>query len=93
MKILNDISLNNSQQTIRKIPRMRTVHEAAQELKQLDPSTAVTEYHIRRLAVSGKLPRLKAGKKYLINFDTLLDYLENPRDGLRDEECIHVCVP
>ncbi len=81
MKILNDISLNNSQQTIRKIPRMRTVHEAAQELKQLDPSTAVTEYHIRRLVLSGKLPKIKAGKKYLINLDLLLDYLENPRDG------------
>ena len=78
MKILNDISLNNSQQTIRKIPRMRTVHEAAQELKKLDPNTAVTEYHIRRLVLSGKLPRLKAGKKYLINFDALLDYLAQP---------------
>ena len=76
-----------------RIPRMRTVHEAAQELKQLDANTAVTEYHIRRLVLDGVLPRIKAGKKYLINLDLLLDYLENPRDGLRDEECIHVCVP
>ena len=68
-----------------RIPRMRTVHEAAQELKQLDPSTAVTEYHIRRLAVSGKLPRLKAGKKYLINFDTLLDYLAQPGEEVYGE--------
>ena len=67
MKILNDISLNNSQQTIRKIPRMRTVHEAAEELKKLDANTAVTEYHIRRLVLDGVLPRIKAGKKYLIN--------------------------
>ena len=61
-----------------RIPRMRTVHEAAQELKQLDPSTAVTEYHIRRLVLSGKLPKIKAGKKYLINLDLLLDYLAQP---------------
>ncbi len=90
---MKEINHNNNQPVIRKIPRMRTVSEAARELKKLDPSTAVTEYHIRRLVKSGKLPRMKAGKKYLVNFDTLLDYLENPRDGLRDEECIHVCVP
>lgn len=62
----------------RKIPRMRTVKEAAQEIKQLDANTAVTETHIRRLALSGVLPRVKAGKKYLINLDTLFEYLENP---------------
>ena len=75
---MKEINHNNNHPVIRKIPRMRTVGEAALELKKLDPNTAVTEYHIRRLAVSGKLPRLKAGKKYLINFDTLLDYLAQP---------------
>ena len=90
---MKEINRNNNQPTIRKIPRMRTVGEAALELKKLDPNTAVTEYHIRRLVLSGKLPKIKAGKKYLINLDLLLDYLENPCDGLRDEECIHVCVP
>ena len=57
-----------------RIPRMRTVHEAAEELKQLDANTAVTEYHIRRLVLDGVLPRIKAGKKYLINLDSLLEY-------------------
>ena len=57
-----------------RIPRMRTVHEAAQEMKKLDPSTAVTEYHIRRLVLDGVLPRIKAGKKYLMNLDSLLEY-------------------
>lgn len=75
---MKEINHNNSQPVIRKIPRMRTVGEAALELKKLDPNTAVTEYHIRRLVKSGKLPRLKAGKKYLINFDALLDYLAQP---------------
>lgn len=75
---MKEINHNNNQPVIRKIPRMRTVGEAALELKKLDPNTAVTEYHIRRLVKSGKLPRLKAGKKYLINFDALLDYLAQP---------------
>ena len=61
-----------------KLPRMRTVKEAAAELKALDEHTAVTEYHIRQLVLSGVLPRIKAGKKYLINLDLLIEYLTNP---------------
>ena len=60
------------------IPRMRTVHEAALELKKLDAGTAVTEYHIRQLAINNIIPRVKAGKKYLINLDALIEYLANP---------------
>lgn len=61
-----------------KIPRMRTVPEAAKELKAMDEHTAVTEYHIRQLALSGVLPRVQAGRKLLINFDLLLEYLADP---------------
>lgn len=68
----------NNNLTKFKIPRMRTAHEAAQELKAIDEHTAVTEYHIRRLALSGVLPRVQAGRKLLINFDLLLEYLANP---------------
>ena len=62
------------------IPRMRTVHEAAKELRKIDENTAVTEYHIRQLALSGVLPRVQAGRKMLINFDLLIEYLQNPTD-------------
>lgn len=61
-----------------RIPRMRTINEAADELKALDPHTAISPYHIRRLCLDGVLPRVKAGKKYLINLDILFEYLENP---------------
>lgn len=67
-----------SQITEFKVPRMRTISEAARELKQVDEHTAVTEYHIRQLALSGVLPRVQAGRKLLINFDLLLEYLANP---------------
>lgn len=60
------------------LPRMRTVKEAAAEIKAVDSGTAITEYHIRQLALSGVLPRVKAGKKLLINLDTLIEYLANP---------------
>ena len=68
----------NNNLTEFKIPRMRTVAEAAKELKAMDEHTAVTEYHIRQLALSGVLPRVHAGRKLLINFDTLIEYLQNP---------------
>ena len=61
-----------------KMPKMRTIKEAAREIKSFDSGTAVTEYHIRQLALSGVLPRVKAGKKYLINLDTLIEYLSDP---------------
>ena len=80
MNVPNNSHNNHSN---RPVPRMRTVHEAALELKKLDEGTAVTEYHIRRLAINNIIPRVKAGKKYLINLDTLIDYLSqlNPDRG------------
>lgn len=61
-----------------KIPRMRTIKEAMQELRALDSHTAITEYHIRQLALSGVIPRVQAGKKCLINLDTLIEYMQDP---------------
>lgn len=60
------------------LPRMRTIKEAAAELKAMDANTAITEHHIRQLALSGVLPRVQAGKKLLINLDLLIEYLSNP---------------
>lgn len=65
-------------ENIRNIPRMRTVSEAARELKEADPHTGMTQYHIRRLCLDGVLPTVKAGKKILLNLDTLLEYMQNP---------------
>ncbi|MCI1966318.1 MAG: hypothetical protein LKJ17_09360 [Oscillospiraceae bacterium] len=57
------------------LPRMRLLKEAAAEIKQLDPDTAVTTYFIRQLALEGKIKSVMAGRKRLINFDDLLNYL------------------
>lgn len=74
--------IKNYQQSIysKPVPRMRTVHEAAEELRKLDAGTAVTEYHIRQLAINNIIPRVKAGKKYLINLDALIAYLVDPKE-------------
>ena len=56
-------------------PRMRTIQEAAAELKRLDPDTAITPYFIRCMVLDGTIPHVKAGTKRLINLDKLLEYL------------------
>jgi len=60
------------------IPRMRTINEAAVEMKTADPHTAVTPHFIRQLILDGKIPSVMAGKKYLVNLDGLQEYLANP---------------
>lgn len=58
------------------IPRMRLLKEAAEEIKTVDPGTAVTPYFIRQLALEGKVKSVMAGRKRLINLDDLLQYLD-----------------
>lgn len=60
------------------LPRMRTIKEAAQEIKELDEHTALTQWRIRELVLSGVLPAVRAGNKILLNLDTLFEYLSNP---------------
>lgn len=61
-----------------RIPRLRTVSEAAAEIRARDQHTAITPYHIRRLCTSGVLPTVKAGKKILLNLNDLLEYMNDP---------------
>ncbi len=58
-----------------RIPRMRTAAKIVAEIKALDPDTEVTEFHIRKLAKSGAVPVVWAGRKALINLDDVLDLM------------------
>lgn len=60
---------------VHKPPHMRGIKQAIQELKQSDPNTCLTERALRRLILSGELPTVKIGVKYLINMDILNEYL------------------
>lgn len=64
--------------------RMRTIDEAYAYLKEQDPETAVTKYYLRRLIVSGAVPSRKAGCKYLVNLDTLEEYLAFPPERVNN---------
>lgn len=61
--------------TLHKPPHMRGIKQAIQELKQSDPNTCLTEKALRRLVLTGAIPSVKIGVKYLINMDVLDEYL------------------
>ena len=58
-------------------PRMRLLNEAYEQLLKDDPKTSVTKYALRSIIKSGKVNTVKLGRKTLINYDSLLDYLKN----------------
>lgn len=64
---------------------MRSVAQAVKELKELDPNTVVTENYLRRLVKQGKIKSYGIGRKILINFDYLCDYLNDPEVGFQDD--------
>ena len=56
-------------------PRMRGIKAALAEVRQADPNTALTERALRRMVLSGELPSVRIGTKYLLNLDLLFGYL------------------
>ena len=60
------------------VPRMRTIREAAR-------ATGLAEHHVRQLVLSGEIVAVKAGKKYLVNLDRFIEYL-NTAHATKDEQ-------
>ena len=56
--------------------RFRTIEKAHEEIRQADSSTCLTKYRIRQLVIDGVIPSRKAGNRYMIDFDGLMEYLK-----------------
>ena len=52
--------------------RVLTIKQAAEKVEGL------SAYRIRQLCLSGELPCIKAGRKYLVSEYALLDFVFNP---------------
>lgn len=61
------------------LPKMATINECAKIVK-------LAKYHIRQLVLQGKVKYVKAGKKYLINLNSLIEYLNNGETEAKTEE-------
>ena len=55
--------------------RLRTIQQFMAEIIKLDPDTAISEWFIRSLCKSNKIKYILSGNKSLVNFDSLLQYL------------------
>ena len=62
------------------MPRMRTIEQAAAWLLETDPETAITKTALRRLVVTGQLPSVRVGQKYLLALEVLEEYLSGERE-------------
>lgn len=69
-----------------KTARMRYISQAVSEIHQLDPNSPVSARLIKRLVNQGIIPSVPVGNgnRRLINFDALLEYLENPQSPATD---------
>lgn len=59
------------------LPRMRTPQQVYDQIHKDDPDSSVSLWYIRSLVKQGKIPAVKAGCKYLINYDKFMDYLNS----------------
>ena len=59
------------------ISRMKTIKQSFEEIKKLDPETAISQWFIRSLCKQGKVKHFMTGTKVLVNFDHLLDYINS----------------
>lgn len=55
--------------------RMRTIDQAAEYVRAVDPETALTKTAIRRKVLTGEIQSVRAGKKYLLDLDRLEEFL------------------
>lgn len=58
-----------------RLPQMRTIPKAYEEIKKLDPDTCFTLRALRKLVSSGQIPTVKIQNKVLINLDLLIEWL------------------
>ena len=57
--------------------RIRTINEAVQMIRKEDPESRISAYMIRQLAYNEKIRSIKWGSKVMIDFDSLLAFLQS----------------
>lgn len=69
--------------------RMRTIPQAAEYLRQIDPESALTFSALRRLVLAGEIPHVRVGTKRLVALEDVESFLErgtvapSPAVGIR----------
>ena len=61
--------------------RLRTIDNAAVEIREQDPNTDLTAWALRQLVRSGEIPALMIGSKYLISVEAVERYVNSQVRG------------
>ena len=61
---------------------MRTINEAAEHFKSIDPSTSLTKTAVRRLVNTGAVPSVRIGNKALVSLEALDAYLRGEGEAV-----------
>lgn len=69
--------------------RMRTIDQAFDYVRSADNETALTKTALRRLVVTGKLPSVKVGQKYLISLDRLDEFMYGEMDRTLENKTVN----
>lgn len=70
--------------------KMRLIKDVYNDIKENDPDTAITMCGLRRMVQTGVIPSVKIGRKRLINYDNLINYLDNINSAENEQEEIGV---
>ena len=78
-----------------KLRRIRTIRECIELIKEADPNTAFSRRYLREVCMT--LPgTIRRGRFYWVDYDQLLQYLNDPRreerDRLRHYEESRSCI-
>ena len=68
--------------------RIRTINETLQMLKQEDPNSGLSDFLIRKLANSYKIRSFKTGNKILVDYDSLMAFLQSQDYDLPIEQIV-----
>lgn len=72
---MNNGEYMNNTNNNNRLPRMRTIPKAYEEIKKLDKDTCFTLRALRRMVNNGEIPVVQINSKKLINLDLLINKL------------------
>lgn len=77
--MISNVKERRTKMSLEKIPVLKTINEASQFV-------GLARYHLRQLVKQNKIKFILAGKKVLINMDSLIEYLNNGETQTETEE-------
>ena len=72
---------------IKNSPRLRTIKQAAEELKEKDANTVITVSIIRKLIREEKIGYIQDGNKKLVDFNDIEKYYESNKTTIKNVAC------